>query len=342
MTKILVESYNSERVHNKELKQLLSSAELNIDVATAYLTDTNMIDTTNGVKVRLLTSVSSADLISGATSLEALRWLLMNKVNIRVLPSYPKFHAKVYISDKRKAIVSSANLTHNGVNNNIEVGVALEGETLQELCDWYETIWQQASPLTIDLLDSLSQSIGEIESELSLVKQKMRSLDKRINSLIDIPASKLLELDNRSRKFFICNSDRRNGTRTADGGYLHEELMLSLGVAMAWENFSYPQHMSRASVGDVVFLFAKRKGIIAIGLVTEPVTIADGVSKERFSSVADTREWRVSVNWITQRNKSFAYHLDNPPQWTFTDISDSKYAVIRSGVLNYFSEVGSA
>jgi len=57
MTKILVENYNSERVHSKELKHLISNAELNIDVATAYLTDANMIDTTNGVKVRLLTSV---------------------------------------------------------------------------------------------------------------------------------------------------------------------------------------------------------------------------------------------------------------------------------------------
>ncbi|HDZ9157079.1 phospholipase D family protein [Vibrio cholerae] len=343
MMKVIVEDYSSPRKHDLELEQLVSNAEVTMDVATAYLTDTKILALANNLKVRLLTSVASADLISGSTSLEALRWLRSKGIDIRVLPSYPKFHAKVYIADREKAIISSANLTHNGINNNIEVGVFLDGKEPAKLHDWFESIWSKASPLTAELLDSLSHGINEIESELSSIKSKIRVLDNHLNSVIsDLSSSHLTGLDNGSRKFFICNSDRRNGTRTSDGGYLHEELMLSLGVAMAWETFNYPEHMSRARIGDIVFLFAKGKGIIAIGIVTETVIVADGISRERFSSEADTKEWRISVNWITQRNKSLNYRLDSPPLCTFLDISANKHKAIRDGVLNYFSESGSA
>ncbi|WP_081645739.1 phospholipase D-like domain-containing protein [Litchfieldella anticariensis] len=343
MAKIIAENYCSERVHIKELQKLLSDAQANVDVATAYITDTKLLGASNNIKVRLLTSVSCADLISGATSLEALRWLYNKGINIRVLPSYPKFHAKVYIADRRKAVISSANLTNNGINNNIEVGVALEDGQSQQLHDWFESIWSEASPLTHDLLNSLSKYTDEIEHELSALKQKIRKFDKHINSTISKPnESRLLEFDDGSRQFFICNSDRRNGTRTADGGHLHEELMLSLGTAMAWEKFRYSEHMSRARVGDIIFLFAKRKGVIAVGVVVEPVKVADGESKKQLSPVSDTTEWRISVNWITQRNKSLAYHLDNPPLCTFMDISAEKHRALRFGVLSYFSEVGSA
>jgi HKD family nuclease len=343
MTKIIAESYNSKRLHVNELYELLTGAEETVDIATAYLTDTKLLGALKNTKARILTSVSCADLISGATSLEGLRWLCNQGIDIRVLPSFPKFHAKVYIADRSKAIISSANLTNNGLHNNIEVGVLLESRESNELSMWFESTWSKASPLSNDLLASLSKYTDEIEQELTSVNSKIREFDKHISlSIARSVDSYLISLDDGDRQFFICNSDRRNRTRTADGGYLHEELMQSLGTAMAWETFRYSEHMSRARIGDIVFLFAKGKGVIAVGEVTEEVEVADGVHINRLSSVADTTEWRICVNWVTQRNKSFAYYIENPPLCTFMDISAEKHKSLRVGVLNYFSELGSA
>ncbi|CAH1385245.1 phospholipase D family protein [Candidatus Nitrotoga sp. M5] len=343
MTRIIAESYNSERLHVNELYELLTGAEETVDIATAYLTDTKLLGALKNTKVRLLTSVSCADLISGATSLEALRWLCNEGVDIRVLPSSPKFHAKVYIADKSKAIITSANLTNNGIHNNIEVGALLESRESNELSKWFDSAWSSASPLSNDLLASLSKYTDKIEQELTTVNSKIREFDKHISlSIAQSVDSHLIRLDDGGRQFFICNSDRRNGTRTADGGYLHEELMQSLGTAMAWESFKHPKHMSKARKGDIVFLFAKGKGVIAVGEVTEEVEVADGIHKKRLSQVANTTEWRICVNWVTQRNKFFACYIENPPLCTFMDISAEKYKSLRVSVLNYFSELGSA
>jgi hypothetical protein len=343
MTKIIAESLDSERQHINELNKIFNGAEETVDVASAYVTDTKLLGTLKKSKARLLTSVSCSDLISGATSIEALRWLYDKGVNIRVVSSSPKFHAKVYIADRRKAIVSSANLTNNGINNNIEVGVLLGERESTELSKWFESTWKTGLPLSNELLDSLSRYTNEIEPELTTINSKIREFDNRINHSITASAGHyLMDLDDGSRQFFICNSDRRNGTRTADGGHLHEELMLSLGTTMAWESFRYTEHMLRAKKGDIVFLFAKRRGVIAIGEVTEEVDVADGDHMKQLSPIADTPEWRISVSWKTQRNKSHAYYVENPPLCTFMDITAVKHKDLRTGVLSYFSEVGSA
>jgi len=344
MTKIITEGFNLQRQHKKEIGDLFNGASETIDVASAYVTNTKLFETSMSRCARLLTALSTSDIISGATSIEAIRWLFENGVNIRIVPSSPKFHAKVYIADRNKAIVSSANLTHNGIENNIEVGVLLDESESIQLSHWFESTWNEAIPLSVEVLDSLRDFSHDISKELSILNEKTRKLDKQLNQKIfKSTKHRIMNLDDGSRQFFICNSDRRNGIKTESGAYLHEETMLSLGVAMAWETFSFTEHMLRAKKGDVIFLFAKGKGIIAIGEVQEKVHVVtcDETNKQ-FCPEVETPEWRIAVSWLTQRDDLYAFPLSNPPRWSFLDISDEKYCELKSNVLSFFSEVGSA
>lgn len=72
--------------------------------------------------IRVLTDLSRENIVAGSTDLSALLALVCSgsKVEIRFLPS---LHAKTYIADEIQAVVTSANLTDNGLFRNIEYGV---------------------------------------------------------------------------------------------------------------------------------------------------------------------------------------------------------------------------
>lgn len=59
-------------------------------------------------------------------------------------------HAKVFIG-KNHALVSSSNLTTAGLEQNEEMGVLIdERELLEELEQWFDSIWHQTTPIDLD------------------------------------------------------------------------------------------------------------------------------------------------------------------------------------------------
>ena len=52
----------------------------------------------------------------------SIRTLANNLPNLKIF-HLPKLHAKVYIADSKKAIITSANLTRGGLNQNYEYGL---------------------------------------------------------------------------------------------------------------------------------------------------------------------------------------------------------------------------
>lgn len=81
------------------------------------------------VQVVVLTDLRPESALTGATDLEALVRLGNNlpKFGLTHLPS---LHAKVYVADRRMAVITSGNLTDSGINRNIEYGVVSTDEKL--------------------------------------------------------------------------------------------------------------------------------------------------------------------------------------------------------------------
>lgn len=80
---------------------------------------------TDSVDLRIVTDLSRDNLLSGATDVRALLRLAeaIAGTRVRFLPS---LHAKVYIADDTCAVITSSNLTDNGMFRNFEYGVLLE------------------------------------------------------------------------------------------------------------------------------------------------------------------------------------------------------------------------
>jgi phosphatidylserine/phosphatidylglycerophosphate/cardiolipin synthase-like enzyme len=85
----------------------------------------------------------------------ALR-LFHNRFRRTTVVSVPRLHAKVYISDSERAIVTSANLTHGGIDGNIEYGVQLdEAPLVRRISEDMEAYAGIGSAVSSDVLDHL-------------------------------------------------------------------------------------------------------------------------------------------------------------------------------------------
>jgi phosphatidylserine/phosphatidylglycerophosphate/cardiolipin synthase-like enzyme len=78
-----------------------------------------------GVKIKVITSSNIANFINGSLDIGAIKQLIKNGCNVL---NYQDLHAKIYLFDNDRALITSANLTNNGLFKNYEYGVLIENE----------------------------------------------------------------------------------------------------------------------------------------------------------------------------------------------------------------------
>ena len=79
--------------------------------------------------VRIITNLREDSLLDRSLDIAALA-CFVDRVERSNVVHLPALHAKVYISDSREAIVTSANLTNGGLWRNLEYGVLLRDEEI--------------------------------------------------------------------------------------------------------------------------------------------------------------------------------------------------------------------
>ncbi|MEM2129606.1 MAG: phospholipase D-like domain-containing protein [Candidatus Bathyarchaeia archaeon] len=131
------------------------------------------------VKVRFLLGFTQRSLKEGQSELNAL---------LKIIKGYPKIeakqimnlHAKVYIFDGKSAIVTSSNPTANGLVENIEFGVCLDGPLAFELREKVMAYWMHPNATVLDskwlkqhrrLLEEIasapkSKEVSDVESRI--------------------------------------------------------------------------------------------------------------------------------------------------------------------------------
>lgn len=337
MTSLILEDGTPDRRHRQRLSQLLTECTDTVRIASAYVTERQLLTTAPKRDVRLLTSLSPIDIASGATSIESLNALLDLGVECRCLPPRPRLHAKVYIFGTSHAVVTSANFTCNGLDSNIEAGIETTGSEAHLLAAWFDGLWDTASPVTVEQLSDLQRQTSALRREFAKLKAKAKV---KLQSL-PVPTSKtaltdsLQQLFDSATRFFVCNTDRREGTRTATGGFLLEEEMHNRGYAAAWEDFKYPSHMELVEPGNAIFMFAKAVGIIGIGIATASCETLTSSQPGRLTYVHTSIEWRVPTHWLAWTDANGAYPWKSPNS-TFWDVSESQYDDFRDAVMSHF------
>jgi phosphatidylserine/phosphatidylglycerophosphate/cardiolipin synthase-like enzyme len=83
----------------------------------------------NDCRLKVLTDIRSDSVLRGSLDLEALELFGQRRSAVQVV-SLPRLHAKVYVADNRRALITSANLTPSGLDYNFEYGVCLDDVAL--------------------------------------------------------------------------------------------------------------------------------------------------------------------------------------------------------------------
>jgi hypothetical protein len=325
--------------HRRRLTRLLASTSGTVRVASAYVTDRDLLLSGRARDVRLVTSLSTMDVVSGATSLDSLGVLIESGVQCKSVADGPRLHAKVYIFGTEVAVVSSANLTESALDRNIEVGVEVRGGRVAELAAWYERLWKTAR-CRIDsaLLADLRHRSAQLRREYVALRRRSNTLVRstQVRQASDSPVDDLAALFANARQFFVCNTNRRHADRTPSGGFLLEERMRRRGYAAAWNGFKFDDHIQRVQPGDAIFMFAKGVGIIGIGRAKASHQALQPGSADRLYD-EDSVEWRVPVDWLDWREPEDACALDDEAyNFSFWSVSADNYSRLRQRVKEHF------
>ncbi|MFI5387549.1 MAG: phospholipase D family protein, partial [Fimbriimonadales bacterium] len=131
------------------------------------------------VAVTLLTCVRPDSVLSGSLDVGALATLAQRSDRNRIY-SVPSLHAKLYLADRRRLVLGSANLTSNAFYRNLEAGVWTEDDRLIARALQLSSDFQKlGSRLTAGSLGALSAKATELQSSYSAAIRDVRSAAAR-------------------------------------------------------------------------------------------------------------------------------------------------------------------
>lgn len=178
---------------------LVSSASSSLFIASPYITKApcdrivSAKANTSGrsqLNILLITDLSRDTLLSGATDVSAILAVanFFPSVDVRFLPS---IHAKVYIADDQVAIVTSGNMTNNGLVNNFEYGVKIDDKNLilriREDITRYSLLGTSIDKERLKYLADTSRELTNIriEAEKSIKAQLRNEFKSRLRKFED-------------------------------------------------------------------------------------------------------------------------------------------------------------
>jgi hypothetical protein len=139
----------------------------------------------------LLTAYRLPDFHRRASDVGALKTLLDAKASVR---SCQTLHAKVYIFDSARAIVTSANLTTGGLSRNIECGVLLDDRSMvadlrKTFCALF-TDKENSWAITGEILETTESILAKVPSER---RPKFEMTDRELLALGEEPTTALYD-----------------------------------------------------------------------------------------------------------------------------------------------------
>jgi HKD family nuclease len=149
-------------------EQLLASPFIKTNVAQMILNNRP-----TEAEISLITSYKLTNFYRNSSDLEALRRFIENRIEVR---NYPLLHAKTYIFDSKRAIITSANLTLGGLENNYECGVLIDDlDTVSRLKSDFLQIFadkEKVSVVTDDILSTTEGIIAKVPREKRIEFEK--------------------------------------------------------------------------------------------------------------------------------------------------------------------------
>ena len=118
----------AEVIHFARNELLIASPYIK-ECEANWLCNELAIGSPNKCRLKVLTDIRSDSVLGGSLDLEALELFGHRRHDVQVV-SLPRLHAKVYVDDGQRALLTSANLTPSGLDHNFEYGVRLDDAAL--------------------------------------------------------------------------------------------------------------------------------------------------------------------------------------------------------------------
>lgn len=176
----------------EQFDQLINAARANLVVCSPYIglgpcrriiEAVKLRGLADMFKVALLTDLSLENMFCRSTDVSALIELqnAIPKTEIRFLPS---LHAKVYVADTYNAIVTSSNLTDNGILRNFEYGVWIDDiATVTAIRDDVLVYSHLGSPISrhqLGVFEGITNDLRDVEGAAQrTVNRRLRQEFKR-------------------------------------------------------------------------------------------------------------------------------------------------------------------
>ena len=150
-------------------------------------------DSNKSVHCRVLTVGNLGDFLNGSSDVTAIEWFLQIGADVRLVSN---LHAKVYIADQTHAIVTSANLTLPGLENNLELGVLVDNvEEVISLTRVVEEWFSRGKCVDIDWLNLMQQNLNSNQparGDLQRIEHQLRQAGNQLRGKkIPLPKPKL-------------------------------------------------------------------------------------------------------------------------------------------------------
>lgn len=182
----MIELYSSPWRHR--FKDFLKGINNQLLVATPFIKIDEakwLLDTisSTAINLQILTDLRSDSVLSKALDIGALLYLITYHDKTVIL-NLPRLHAKVYIADDKKAIITSANLTSPGLDSNFEYGIGLaDNVVVQRIKADIDNYSRLGNPVSKEVLSELSTIGQELVEEYEKVQRSARSdLKRRFNN----------------------------------------------------------------------------------------------------------------------------------------------------------------
>ena len=164
------------------LLDLFKSANKEVNIISPFITGNpsalliNALESNSEMHCSIITRFYRSDFINGASQLSALRSLVSAGAEVYAVNG---LHTKLYLLDRKAALIGSANFTSGGFRSNIELSLMLENEDalLQELQTYYTDMIAHIKEagnykLTPDMIANEEQQIAT----LNRVRAKNKSM----------------------------------------------------------------------------------------------------------------------------------------------------------------------
>lgn len=191
-----------QRGWDEALTGLVSDAQHRLVIASPFITGVGARAVINGLndafrrsgRLELLTDLSPAHVSDGALDISSLLDL-HNSVEESCLWHVPSLHAKVYIADETRSIVTSGNLTANGLYRNAEYGVVLDRradvQAIQNDFDDYRAV---GTLIQIDDLLRYAEVASKIRDASARRNEADAALSRILNKMLHAAEDDLIRL----------------------------------------------------------------------------------------------------------------------------------------------------